>query len=535
VKWKQFSALTFLLTMTLGSVSVVNVSAQEQTSVRNDWTISPPPSQVPSQGIWFAERIFIATQTSYLGVQSTPCSVEPCPKTPPRSETVCTSLESAPCQGDAKLSYQAFLPVCEVALDTDCIQSVWIKRKGEKKSLEMVRYMPEKSPLHYSGSKSANLPSGLSASIWRSPSDGESTELFAVNATIKGVRGLTKDSLLRFQTVEVEVGIDRVVEYFDDFNIPRASTDRSGFSIKGTVMANGRPSIGPCAAVDIGVCAKRLPPLKGDRYGLSLRLNDAPQSWIHGRIANPDFSINKSDSGPTVWNVEGEPVIVPVASAWLPKSDIRNIIPSWTVRDPSITSYTGPFSSGSNAVARYLEWEAVMKDRAEALQSRWSFRSLLNDSLLANGKRISQCVKPGAIAGVVVANAMVYQGDPPLWNEKERSFDYVVAGPHLLPDGSKNLGMYALKMEQSFARCVYGFGDVPLMATVSVISEGEVKKVSTSSINVNDEWVNLAVSGFTYSSPTLRVSLETVNERSVNKNYEPKCKKVSKSKKKCRA
>ncbi len=532
MKQSRRLAVVLLWVLTVGTVSMTSGDAQETLPVRNDWTISSPPDQAPSQGIWFAEPIFTASRTSYLGVQTPPCNSEPCPKPLPRSETVCTSLESVPCQGDAILQYQAFLPACGADAETDCIQSVWVSRMGEKQVLEMVKYMPEESPLHFTGSRSANLPSGVSASIWRVPSEGGPADLFAVNATIRGARGLTKNSFTRFDTVEVEVGIDRIAEFFDDFDIPRASTTASGFSIKGTSMANGRPSTGQCAAVDFGVCAKRQSPLSGDRYGISLRLTDAPQSWIHGRIGNPDFKVSRSYSGPTTWNVEGEPVVVPVASAWVPHSEIKRIIPSWTSKDPTRTSYNGPFSSGSLAVKRYLEWEPIMKDRAEALQSRWSFRSLLNDNLMANGKRISQCVKPGTIAGVVVTNAMVYQGDPPLWNNKERSFDYVVAGPHYLSDGSKSLGMYSLKMEQSFARCVYGFGDVPLVATVSVVSEGDVKRVSTSRVDVNEEWMDLAVSGFTYSAPVLRVTLASVAEPSEKASAVAKCKK--RVKKKCK-
>ena len=124
-----------------------------------------------------------------------------------------------------------------------------------------------------------------------------------------------------------------------------------------------------------------------------------------------------------------------------------------------------------------------------------------------NGKYLEQCLKPNSIAGVVMSNATVYQGEPPTWNSSDSTLDYKVAAPHLTPNGDEFLGIYQLKINSDFARCIYGFQNVPLVATVSVVGNEGSSKVATSSMTMEDNWINFNVSGFTFSTPLIKVQL----------------------------
>jgi hypothetical protein len=201
-------------------------------------------------------------------------------------------------------------------------------------------------------------------------------------------------------------------------------------------------------------------------------------------------------------------MVVPVASAWVPNSDYEKTFPGTKISNMEETSWRGPLSRGDGAIREFLKWENFIGDKAGALHSRWSVESIQDSSQLINGKSLTECLRNERVAGVVTSNAMVFQDSPPKWNAVEGAFDYVVAGPHLLPDGNENLGLYRVKLNQQFARCIYGISNAPIVATVSVIAQGEVRKVSTSSIQSDGSWIDLAIAGFNYSSPTLRFKLQ---------------------------
>jgi hypothetical protein len=147
-----------------------------------------------------------------------------------------------------------------------------------------------------------------------------------------------------------------------------------------------------------------------------------------------------------------------------------------------------------------------MSDKAQALQSRWSFGTI-GENVAFNGKSMNQCLKTKNVAGIVMSNATVYQDGPPSWNSMDASLDYKVAAPHFTPTGKEFQGNYQLRINSDFARCIYELKNVPLKATVSVIGNEGASKIATSSISMDTNWINFNVSGFTFSTPTIKVQL----------------------------
>lgn len=510
----KVKAAFFVLVATLISAVPTGAAGDSDPVVDNEWALSDPPLGIPSQGVWFSEPVLQPNSTSYL-TSFVDCSGKgsDCALNEKRSEHICLTVRTETCATESNISYNAFLPKCKDDLDTNCIASVWL-RKGEKKVYgELDSYMPKSSPLHFAGDKKINLPEGRSTSLWRFIKGAVDDRDHPLSVSARLFGSSSEKPFVKFPTpTRLEVVIDPVVVHSGNYRIPAASNKSNGWTITGSYTRErdgsfGSTYLGFCSAVDTGVCARRQASIVGARYGITLRLLDPPAAWLSGRLKDPSFDISFQD-GSFVWEIEADPLIVPVASAWIPNSDYEKKFPGTKLSDADGTSWVGPLSRGDGAIRDFLRWENLIGDRAGALHSRWSLESIQDASLLVNGKSLKECLRNERVAGVVTSNAMVFQDSPPKWNSSENAFDYVVAGPHLLPDGQENLGLYRVKLNQQFARCIYGLSDSPLVATVSVIGEGVVRKVSTSSIQSSEGWINLSIAGFTYSSPTLRFRLQ---------------------------
>ncbi|MFM8841462.1 MAG: hypothetical protein ACKOFU_01925 [Actinomycetota bacterium] len=510
----RIKAALFLLVALLLSAVPTGAVGNSDPVVDNEWALSDPPMGTPSQGVWFSEPVLQPTSSSFL-TSYTDCTGKgpDCAVSERRSEHICKTAKTESCATESGITYNAYLPKCKDETDTNCVEGVWL-RKGEKKVYgDLDSYMPKTSPLHFAGDKSINLPEGKSTGLWRFAKGGidDQEHLLSVSARLAG--SSYERPLVKFPTPNrLEVVIDPVRLHKGDYQIPFPSTNSNGWTINGGYTRErdgsfGSTYLGFCSAVDVGVCARRQGSIEGARYGITLRLLDPPAAWLSGRLKDPSFDIS-SKNGSYIWEIEADPLVVPVSSAWMPNLDYEKAFPGQKISNMEATSWQGPLSRGELAIREFLRWEKVIGDKAGALHSRWSLESIQDSSLLINGKSLKECLRNERVAGVVTSNAMVFQDSPPKWNPAENSFDYVVAGPHLLPDGQENLGIYRVKLNQLFARCIYGLSDVPIVATVSVIGEGVVRKVATSSIQSGEGWINLSISGFTYSSPTLRFKLQ---------------------------
>jgi hypothetical protein len=101
----------------------------------------------------------------------------------------------------------------------------------------------------------------------------------------------------------------------------------------------------------------------------------------------------------------------------------------------------------------------------------------------------------------------MYIGNPPTFNQADQTLDYKVMAPHYLPDGTEFKGSYDLLIKSDVARCIYGFSNAPISASVSIISSDGTAQVATTVVGERNGWLTLAAKGFTFSAPTLRVKL----------------------------
>ena len=199
-----------------------------------------------------------------------------------------------------------------------------------------------------------------------------------------------------------------------------------------------------------------------------------------------------------------------------------------------------PKEYNQNSIDQLNLWMSIYGDKAATNPTRWIFQSIdVSGGSVDPGQIASQqngsggggtqgspppqgggtqggtndkwttCYRKngGQLSGVVSTNATQYIAGPPTFEEASQSLDYKVAAPHYLSNGSVFQGTYNLQVSETLAKCIYGFTDAPISATVSVISSDGAAKVMTTLVSTSGGFVRLSVAGFTFSSPTIRVKL----------------------------
>ena len=109
------------------------------------------------------------------------------------------------------------------------------------------------------------------------------------------------------------------------------------------------------------------------------------------------------------------------------------------------------------------------------------------------------------VLGIVTTNAMGFDGKSPAF--EKGYLNYKVTGLHFMPDGTTPVqGTYDLVMRSESARCLYGFTNAPISATVSVTG-GDSSSVATTVVSEKNGWLKMAAYGFTFSEKTLAVRM----------------------------
>lgn len=493
----MFRRLPKVLLLPIVIALLTSLSAQAQDlSVQQDWSMSSPDPTVKSQGIVFMEPTIYPGSTSYLREQVVP-DIE--------KSIYCSSLKDAKCAKSKMMDFRAYLAKCSTGEDVNCVEEVWLSSGEQKYQADFKNYMPESFETSFDGDPSIHLPKGSSPSIWKvSGVDGVKDVFLAVNPVIRGAIDRGVDGTLQVVNQDIEVTIDEIEIIGGNYRPPALRNNVP--SLDGCLgLGCVGVQVGPCAALSVGSCAKRIASPREFKFGITLRLSKPPINWIHGRMNQQVFEVEKFPNF-MKWKVSGTPIILPVTSGWISYETYREKINSNGTASSSMASWTGPLNAGSHAMNQFASWEPFLEKKASALQSRWSFRTLGPGSGY-NGKSITSCLKNEDVIGVVTTNAMVYQGEPPTWNSKTDSLDYQVAAPHLQPNGEPFLGSYNLKIDEEIARCIYGFGSAPLRATISIVAPDGQARVATSIFSKQDKWLVFSVNGFTYSTPQIKVKL----------------------------
>jgi hypothetical protein len=167
---------------------------------------------------------------------------------------------------------------------------------------------------------------------------------------------------------------------------------------------------------------------------------------------------------------------------------------------PGWVAFAGNFDCAAFDAVNDLR--GLASNTATGVDNVWSYSSLGEP-----GDNNSCYSRVPEIEGMVTTNAMVYNPNaPPFANEQ---FSYEVAGMHYLPDRSVALGTYSFVIRDSIARCLYGFTNAPISASVSITdsSTGE-PNVATTSVSDQGGWLSVNAEGFNFSDPIIHVHIK---------------------------
>lgn len=437
----------------------------------------------------------------------------------------CESVDSPKCVELTRISSAAFLQPCTTYINTNCLEGVYgIDPSGKRITGEAPYEYPLNAEWSYPGINSMNLPTGGSPTIWNLPgaphSGGGSLYLvqaFAVGALKKPAN--TKVTTERFVMDRLFVNLIPVKIVNGRFVRQKAqdSTETMNGAVRG-VNHSSQDEWRACAALDNGSCAQRQAFPEGFKFGVTVRLQEKLTGWLHGRIYNPNVSITTNMFGEQVIDVSASPVRVPVVGEWFRWEDLTADIQKYILDGKvqggqgwheSKALASGNFqemtpTSGANAFEALSLWIPQIKDKASASPSTWTFNSLPMWEL----KDANACIRDSTdLVGFVTTNAAVYSAGPPAFNKELESLDYKVIAPHYTASGEVFKGTYDLRIRASVARCIYGFTNAPIQASISIIGEDGSAQVATQTINEVDGWLSLSANGFTYSAPTISVKL----------------------------
>jgi len=440
---------------------------------------------------------------------------------------LCKSLSDEACNGASIVQYKAQFGLCTTSDSTDCIADVTVKSQdGSDLPISTSEGFPGTRTGDFTGDAKAGLPSGGATPLITVPGlphAGGSKYLIVVSADSYRLPGNSKFEPANIKAAIYAVRIDQ------GFNsLPGVQTAMNWYDKLDMGIPGWTNPTTACPIYSTFECAKPYPLPLNAQFGFKLRLSSPVKGWLHGRMDGITSDLSVDSSGNQVISIQGNPIIVPSAYGWTKKSEaIKSIADFYDkmkkpiggngfgcTNDPSGGSATNGcpaefwvsflrhLRADQESMDEFLAWMPALKDRASKAPVIWRWETMgsdgTNDACYRNSSSLS---------GFVATNATQYLSGPPVFNKKEESLDYKVAAPHNLPDGKEFLGSYNLLINTQVARCLYGFSNAPIQATVSVTSSDGQAKVATTSLVERGGWLKLSANGFTFSSPTVKVKL----------------------------
>lgn len=404
------------------------------------------------------------------------------------------------------------LPPCENESDLiNCVEAVnLIDLNGNKEKLTMEKLIPGNT---WPAEKSPQVEAGSTSSRWVSASKSNPETGFKV--TVSGGLGLTRLSPTQITSARLssfQASIEPYEKINGSYTPPYVYESSNGYRGFGGNTPNY------CIWVDTNECGVQTEFPDATKIELVLHLPTEISGWLLGRVDQPNF--NSQRLGPSRITgqalsrvtISANPVNVPLFST---KVDLANATAELNGHYqenkfckellPECKGYFGGNVAGSYFDFTYKLFRLFEKnfnETANIVVPRWSIRSLSRlDGTYDNCKSTSAV----QINGIVTTNSSIYQGAPPTFENE--SFIYKVAGLHYLPNKEEFKGSYDLVLKSEFARCLYGFSNAPIKATIEVTNSDGSNKVVTNSFTEKNGWIYLSIKGFTFSQPTIKLKL----------------------------
>jgi hypothetical protein len=443
-----------------------------------------------------------------------------------KSVSTCSSLTDPNCSKMNVFKARTMMPLCLSDLDTNCIEKISaINAAGEAIEVKTGEKFPGVRPQDYVGDPARKLPSGGQApmvTISGAPHAGGNKYVLIFNHD--GILDLRKGPNAEF-TPTFTGGIFAVSTKAGSFSVGGALTALPFFEALGKGGAfTGYSQAGDirqgCLINDANLCAVAEALPLDVTFSVKVRINFKVTSWFSGRLTDPIAKIESANNGNQSVTITAKPASVPKVVRWSKKTELPKELIDFYASLPKPLGGTGDLGAqqtddpsawslmrqltgyDEQMMKEFLLWLPVIGDKSDYLPTLWTVRSM--DA----GNNRNNCLSSTSeVLGIVSTNASQYLEGPPTFNSSTSTLEYKVAAPHLKPSGEIFLGTYDLQLRSTAARCLYGFTDAPISATVQVISENGEKQVAVTTVNERDGWLYLSAKGFTFSAPIVNVKL----------------------------
>ena len=440
---------------------------------------------------------------------------------------LCSSMDDPECSKGAAVNAQLVLPPCATPEQRMCIEGLTLARSNgvmEKATLDHEIAGPRTPADPVTG-----LPAGGGPSLWNAPSvankAGFSTYGVSVRVTYfqnrEGTGAAAKrNNPVSLRSMRVSVFPVQVISgkyYTQESYTTKNSDGGSTYGVR--QKSSDYDNLTDCAWTEDGSCGKYVDFADDTRVGLTLRMGSEMTGWLYGRLKEVKVEVAALDSKFNRITIEGAPVVAPGAYGVIKKSELKN--------NPKIDArirlgsndfgynemINSPYSSGGgyDPVGNFDDFaafEPILKSMPNA-RAQW----LIASGASVNGYQpqvTEKCFQDKTkLLGIVTTNALIYENGAPEF--KDGTLNYRVAGLHHQADGvTLTRGTYDLAIRTEIARCVYGFSNAPIQASISVIgSDGQEQTIATESVreDAKREWLFLSAQNFTFSSPVIKVKL----------------------------
>ena len=413
----------------------------------------------------------------------------------------CLSVDDSACANADSIAANFILPPCSLNEGELCVESLEISNAAGKFEPATLGY--EAPSPKFLPSKNRGTPFGGGISLWHSKStlNALGVDQFAVHVHLDLQNMRNKACPTNTQACPFELG----------------NFSANVFPVKVRPITPDDK----CLWIENNDCAVITDFLPGTKVALTVRMDNSLTGFLFGRMQDVTMEVKPISKNLNALRVEASPIDVPSIHAFVAKSDLPKypeLAKYWDQRRANLaasdkisgeTIDLGPWPQ--YAMNDFLAFSSLVES-GELVTSIWRFGSGLG---MGTG---SECYKDKTkILGLVTTNASTYDPGPPSFDGS--SLNYRVGGAHFLADGRTLVrGSYDLALRSEFARCLYGFSNAPIGASISVVSsDGSTQDISTESLreDANRQWLYLSAKNFTFSSPTIRIKLIQKAEISV--------------------
>jgi len=400
----------------------------------------------------------------------------------------CTGLDDPICDpknNPSILKATSILGPCLSATEENCIDSLEI---GIGEKLEKATLIRVTDGITFPADSRYKYPGSSNISLWKTPTSSLS---FAV---MPRLQLYFRDG--NFGQGDLFTDVIPYTEKTGDYSQIRINTSPDA-------TPNNRYKFAPhstyCVFEQDGICGIAQDFESNTRIKIKIRVSKIVGGWFQGRLNDPVLDVSSFSTDNNLLTVEASPVSVQRMALVVKPAEFTDQEKIWAVNFGG-GIYTGPQAGNPKDSFAFLDfYRTRVKDTTVGSNTFWNF------STTSWGEG-SQCLQDkNKILGIVTTNALAYDGQSPSF--VDGALNYRVAGLHLMPDGKTPvLGSYNLVMRSEVARCLYGFTNAPIQATVSIIG-GENANVATTVLGERNGWLSMAAGGFTFSEKTIQVKL----------------------------